>query len=154
MSTVTQTRAPKRRIEKIRNRLGFTITDSNASRVLHVAEDSKTLVRIIIDVYIQKIITTTADYHMVLQLAPGGTSVITPQIGQVLDEPAINLLLLEQSGAGFTLSAIDQAQRFHWQVDSKAMRKMKETDQIKLQTLSDVASAFTVTGHVTLFFKE
>ena len=148
------TRAPKRRIEKIRNRLNFTISDSQAHVQLHTAEDSKTRVRMIIVLEIQKAITATADYHMLIQLSPAGTAVLTPTISQALDVPAINNLLVEKSGRQITTAAVGENQIIVWDVDSKAMRKLKETDLIALTHIADVASSFSVTGNITLFFKE
>ncbi len=148
------TRAPKRRIEKVRNRLNFTATNSHENRVIHTAEDSKTLVRMIVRLEVQKAITAVADMHLLFQLAPGGIFTITPTISQVLDVPASNMLLTEASFRANVVTAIGEAPIIVYTLDSKAMRKLKENDTIMLSTLCDVASAFGVVGHVTLFFKE
>ncbi len=147
------TRAPKRRIEKIRNRLNFTVGDSEGSVTLHTAEDSKTLVRAIVYPQIQKIVTPVADMHIVMQHAQAGVRAITPTISQALDVPSANALLLEGSFRQVLTPTIDGA-LFVWEVDSKAMRKLKETDTIAMSYIADVASSFSITGHVTLFFKE
>ncbi len=108
----------------------------------------------IIVLEIQKAITATADYHMLIQLSPAGTAVLTPTISQALDVPAINNLLVEKSGRQITTTAVEHNQIIVWDVDSKAMRKLKETDLIALTHIADVASSFSVTGNITLFFKE
>ena len=153
MSTTT-TRAPKRRIEKIRNRINFTATDSATPIALHTAEDSKTLVRMIVDLEIQHAITAVADLHIVLQHAPAGVNIVTPTISQALDVPAVNNLLLEKSSRDLTRAALSDTQIIVWEVDSKAMRKLKEGDLITLSSITDVSAAFSITGHITLFFKE
>lgn len=153
MST-PQLRAPKRRIEKIRNRINTTISNSQADLTLHIAEDSKTLVRIIVALEIMAVTASIADYHMVIQKAPQGVLVVTPTISQALEVDAAKELLLEKSGRSFTHDATSDAVIVLWEADSRAMRKLVTGDKIFLNLLGDVASSFSVCGHITLFFKE
>ncbi len=148
------TRAPKRRIEKSRSRINFTITDTEGNLTLHTAEDSKTLVRTLVDLYLTKIVVGVSDAHIIMENAPAGQQVITPVVTQVLAVPAPTALIMEKSMFGQTVSEVGFNQTLHWSADSKGMRKMKEVDKIKLRYVSDVASSWNVTGHITQWFKE
>ncbi len=149
-------RAPKRRIERIRNILGFTPTDTLNERILHTAEDAKTLVRTIIDLYFVDATngTTLINLHAIIQLAQAGVVVLAPNVGQSLDKPAPIALITEKKIVSYNAASGNVATIIHWQADLKSMRKMKENDQINLSTIQNATSGFQVHGTVTLFFKE
>ena len=146
----------KRRIEKIRNMINDNITNSVSSLILHQAEDAKTLVRTILDLKLTRNDATAvaAAYHMVNSIRPAGTQVIVPSTTQALDVPASNMLIWEDAGTTNIETVVGDANILHIRVDTKGMRKMKENDQITLEHIASVASAFNLVGTVTLFFKE
>lgn len=156
MSVATVSRAPKRRIEKIRNRINLTMTASSANVVLHSAEDSKTLVRTIIDLMVMYVGTSASfqDWQMLIQRAEGNSATLGAIASQDLDKPATNALIWEVSGANFHRSDVGAEPYFRVQADIKGMRKMKETDSILLSHIASEASVFVVTGQITQFFKE
>lgn len=156
MSILPQTRAPKRRIEKVRNRINFTMTASTVNIVLHAAEDSKTLVRTIIDLVVLYVGTSASfqDWQMLIQRAEGGTSTIGAIAAQDLDKPASNALIWEHSGMSFHRSDVGSEVYYRVQADIKGMRKLKELDKILLTHISSEASVHVVTGQITQFFKE
>lgn len=149
-----QIRAPKRPIERVRNRINQTVSDSQANAVLFTADDPMTLVRMLVELTVHCGVVATADAHLIIAKAPNGQGVVTPTISQALDVNAPEELLAERSVAHATLSNIDQGPYWKWEVDSKAMRKMKTGDTILLSTLADVASSFLITGHITMWFKK
>ena len=146
----------KRRIEKVRNMINDVITNSQSNLVLHTAEDAKTLVRTIIDLKLVRIDdgAVTAIYHQIIQRAEAGTTIFNPSTTQFLDAPAATALIWEDAGVANIITAAGDMNVIHIQVDTKGMRKMKENDTIVLSHLATVASAFQVSGNITLFFKE
>ena len=149
-------RTPKRRIERIRNRINDTITTSVSEVILHTAEDAKTLVRTIFDITLVRIDDglVSAAYDMMLQRLEAGVTVNAPAIGASLDQPASLSLLWEHGGVTNIVTASGDMQVIRLFVDLASMRKMKENDTIEWAHVSDVANAFQAQGHVTLFFKE
>ena len=133
-----------------------TITNSQSNLVMHTAEDAKTLVRTIVDLKITRTDdgTVNATYHQVIQRAEAGTLIFNPTTSQFLDAPAANALVWEDAGTSNIVTAVGNMQILRIQLDSKGMRKMKENDTIVYSHIASVASAFQVSGTITLFFKE
>ena len=149
-------RAPKRRIESVRNILNTTITTSETAAVLHTAEDAQTLVRLILDLTITRLdaATSPAFYAIVIELEPGGVSVLNPSVTQILDNPKQINMIYEAVGHHDQTADNQQGIQIRRFVDLKSMRKLRESDTINFNTISDVASSFTLSGTVQLFFKE
>ena len=147
--------APKRRIERVRNKIDDSIISSESTLVLHTAEDAKTLVRTIIDLWITRDDATTGkgEWHMILQLAQRGTKVYTAVNTSILDGDASIGLLWESAGVTFMHTAAGESTSHHIQVDLKSMRKMSPQDDIQLVHISD-ANVLNLSGIITLFFKE
>ncbi len=146
----------KRRIERVRNVINDSITNTISELVLHTAEDAKTLVRTIIDLTLVRVddTTVTANYALMILVAEQGINVLNVSTAQQLDQPAPNALVWEQGGASNIITAAGDMNTIHIRVDTKGMRKMKENDTIELSHIATVAAAFEMQGNVTLFFKE
>jgi len=147
---------PKRRIERIRNRIDVLLTAGVVSIVLHAAEDAKTLVRTIINLSIVFInaAASEVDYGIMISRAEKSIVVITPSIAQVLDSPAPIALIWEDNGSLHQADATGPAATKYEKADIKGMRKLKEGDTIELSHLASAASVIRIVGTVTLFFKE
>lgn len=139
--------APKRRIEKVYSQVVNTVTNSTTSLVLHTAEDSKTLVRIIMDGVWTPI--TGGAFGWVVAIEPTGTSVISPGSGTQLDQDMSNLLLLKGC-AGFGTGV----ENLPVHIDSAGMRKLQTGDEIVFRHLADTATMATFSGTFILIFKE
>jgi len=153
---MSKTFKTKRRIEKIRNVINDSITNSISELVLHTAEDAKTLVRTIIDLSLVRVDdgAVTASWQMMIQAAQKGISVLTVSATQDLDAPAPIALVWEAGGTSNIITAVGDMQIHHIEVDTKGMRKLKEGDVIKLTHIATVSAAFEMQGTITLFFKE
>ena len=147
----------KRRIERRFSRVFVTaLGTTQDNRVLHTAEDSKTLVRTIIKLWVVCDIATAGQYRLdqLLSIAPGGVLVANPSISIALDQPERKQVLWREfplfdvrSDVGTILSLLLYA-------DLKSMRKMVEGDTIVLSSLATVDSSFEVSGIIVQFFKE
>ncbi len=150
------TRAPKRRIEKRRNRINLTIGSSSAHIVLHDAEDSKTLVRTIVKLYIlyAGAAGSVNDWHILIQRAEASVEIMAPIVTQALDQESPLALIWEESGNHFNKTSVGQYIPVVVQADLKGMRKLKKGDTISFSHVAGEDAVVTVTGHITLFFKE
>ena len=148
--------APKRRIERIRNRIDTLMTASLAAIILHAAEDAKTLVRTIIDLNFTFISATPGEteWGTMISRAENSQLVINPVVSQVLDNAAPIALIWENSGTLRMVDATGAAPRMDVFADIKGMRKMKENDTIEMTNIASTASVIRVVGTITLFFKE
>ena len=152
------TRAPKRRIERIKAIIVDASVDSAVETVvLHTAEDSKTLVRALGQILVSPIdtaMTAVNAMQAMLTVRPRSTSVANPSVLQVLDDP-----VPLQEIASWWLEVFmnnSQGQIFHDKVDfdTKAMRKLKEGDEIALAYRATVASDMRLRAIIYLWFKE
>ena len=148
--------APKRRIERIRNRINDLITSTASGLTLHTAEDAKTLVRTIIDLKVNVQIASAATfvYDMLMQLNPNGVTIFQPSVAQLLDDPLPINMIWEDSGSLNVETVVGDYNIIHIKADLKSQRKMKENDTLVLAHIANVANAFQLSGYVTLFFKE
>ncbi len=155
MST-QRARAPKRPVLRVRNVIDDTVTTTQSDLILHTATDPETLVRMIIKLTMILIDVTQVirEYHIVWQLAPGGNLITNPTTSQVLDADAPMTLLTEEAGGQNTETAVGSNPVEQIIADLKSMRKLKPGDTIVMSHISNVASAFTVKGIITLFFKQ
>ena len=149
-------RTPKRRVESFFSKINTTITTSATSNILHSAEDSKTLVRTIIQLFITRLDAALSPAFFNLQLIhePQGANIVTGAVAAALDSVKPTGLLWNFNGHADRESAIGETVAQRVEVDLKSMRKMKEGDTMVLQTIGDVASSFTISGSITQFFKE
>ncbi len=150
------TRAPKRQVLRINNRLDDTIANTVSNVILHTATDPETLVRTIIDLYVVAISATAVDheYHMMIERSPGGTKILNPFITQALDQDTPEALIWENSGVVTLETVVGFIMPIHVQADLRSMRKLKPGDTIVWSHIGNIASTFTVKGTITLFFKQ
>ena len=148
--------SPKRRIERIRNRVDLLMPSSATQIVLHTAEDAKTLVRTIVDLTMVFIAATAAeaDWNIMLLRAEKGIVVLNPATTQGLDSKAPIALIWENSDALKMLTEVGNVPTRRIQADIKGMRKLKETDTIELNNLASASTTLRLIGTVTMFFKE
>ena len=137
---------PKRRIEAITSKFTTSIQAAAGFETLHNAEDSKTLVRTIIDLVVTKTDGTAGSslFNLLLGHNPRGQVVISPSITQSLDQPKIKNQLWEHLGqmqAGTDASIF--VPTYNIFVDLKSMRKMQETDTITIGHLCTANDDFT-----------
>lgn len=152
----------KRRIEQITGTLNFTTGSSTTGKVLHAAEDSKTLVRVILNVRAHPLSYTSSgtiySSGWTLGVEPNSIVVVNPSIGESLDDVKPDQMLAQGivsytgSGAGTTDHHRDTQDIV---LDIKGMRKLKGGDEIVLRTLGEgVGSTHQFIGSYTLVFKE
>ncbi len=156
MKTISQ-KAPKRRIERTFTRLEQTLGTSVTATIIHTAEDTKTLVRTLIQltVFMSGDLATPIRGEIVLAVAPNGVTVVDePNTVQSLDN---NVPL--QEIARFPLLAThnatgDYVQTQFIDLDIKAMRKLKEEDQLQIRAIAASASSIRLFGIIYQWFKE
>ena len=156
----TKVRAPKRRIERVLNTIDVQVSDAVVIDILHTAEDTKTLVRILADLIAIPKDMASANATPVgismIQLEPSGVTIATPVVAEALDQdPALQEIMQFVYGC-LTMADPDGAvligQPIHF--DTKAQRKLKVGDEITLKSLSDTANSFRLFGVIYLWFKE
>jgi len=147
---------PKRRIERIRNRIDILLTAGIVNVVLHAAEDAKTLVRTIVRLSMVHVSGTAVEsgYNIMIHRAEQSAAVINPGIAQTLDFPAPNALIWEDSSTLDQVDATGPSTRKEIREDLKGMRKLKENDTIELAHIAGTVSILRLVGTITLFFKE
>ncbi len=148
--------APKRRIERIRNRIDILVGNSEGQVDLHTAEDAKTLVRTIIDIHIVKVDGAAAesDWYFSIQRAEQSVRISAVSVSQFLDNTAAIAIIWDHAGTHDIISAVGRAPSTTVFRDLKSMRKMKENDTIEFSHIASVNAAIRVVGMITLFFKE
>lgn len=102
---------------------------------------------------------TLERYKAVLQLRSAGVTIITPAIGQSLDDDSPTQRLASKGAVlSSSLDGTDGTGSFliaKWKFDIKAMRKMKAGDRITLSEITDSSgSNVVVVGDIDLWFKE
>ncbi len=142
---------PKRRIEKIVCRINSVIDPTRDELILHDAEDTKTLVRMMMDLYFTPTTTGTTVFSIAVGVKPFGTTVVDAVTAESLDTtPAEQELYRMLSSVEGTAGDKDHRE-IH--VDSKAMRKLKVGDDIALSRQS-VGNTVAIRGNIYLWFKE
>ena len=122
---VTRQRGPKRSIEKRASRLDISVGNSISAITLHAPSDPKTLVRTIIKlnaIFDSDVANVAVDLDLLLHVAPNGTDVVTPIVGQSLDQDeSIHALWRDGSGS-FNSDATGAALTQRIEADLKSMR--------------------------------
>lgn len=146
----TKYRYPKRRIERVSNRINHQLTNAATTSILHTCEDRKTLVRAIITLYTFRITGVQTAWNYVLHRLPRGQSVGSPSVSESLDNDVVKEQIwdISQGQFGTALEVIET------HVDLKSMRKMDPGDTLVLKDTCSVAAGAHVYGQITLFFKE
>ena len=151
----------KRRTERIKSHLNISPSGSQATKVLHEADDFETLYRIMGSLYLwPNSAAVAANAQMlckcVLAIFPNGTNVQdTLVFSEVLDTDVPLQYIAE-----FDLEAtIDGSKRKQfgtkWDFDIKAMRKMNKDDQVVLIFLGEATDYnFFLRGPINLWFKQ
>jgi len=151
----------KRRIERVLLTVQTATTTSVLNNTLHACEDSKTLIRILIDGYWVHALPTVAGsvqarWH--IQVAPSGVNVFDPADSELLDQPVpvqfiasgtIKFMAAVSSAVGIANPASIPLYR-----DIKAMRKLAEADNIVFSLIADGSSEIFFYGDFHLWFKE
>lgn len=154
--------SPKRRVERVRADVNHNIATSANDLDLHVCEDAKTLVRIKANLQVvqrSNFSTQESQLHsIVIGVNPGGNKLITPSYGQALDQDTLDQELIKINGAIIGRSASDPGtgeQIARYEIDSKAMRKLKAGDTIGLSDIVDTQTGLSgLIGNVYMWFKE
>ena len=149
---------PKRRVERVFSRIIDTgVSDTAESVVLHTCEDAKTLVRAMGVLRVSPIdtaMTTTVYLEAVLNVAPGATTVVTAGDTQSLDEdpPLQHIGTWVAEAMQNDTNGILVTDKIEF--DTKAMRKLKAGDTVKLGYIASTANDLRLRGIVYLWFKE
>ena len=150
-------RAPKRRIERRRTTIRGAILNTASNDDLHVAEDSKTLVRIHADLSTFRVSAATAQsnrFAFAIHIAPQAASVISLTVNEEKDQD-IALQEIARFMSGDTLKTlVGQYRPIRWQIDTKAMRKMAKGDVLRLTHIADDSSEYEFVGQISTWFKE
>lgn len=140
--------APKRRIERVNNRINHLITNATTNTIMHTCEDRKTLVRAIIQ--LDTAMIAPCDYTVLIQRAPRGITVAVPATAEALDSNMTKEQVWEYTSS-FVAGVTSHVQVL---VDLKSMRKLDPGDTVVMRDISNVPNSVQLTGTVTLFFKE
>lgn len=143
-------RAPRRRIEKVWSRFQESMTTTIAETDLHTCEDTKTLVRMLLDLQIVNSGDVDSNYDINISVAPKATTIAGCSTSESLDNDSSKHTLWRFRGRFKAES--DEPVTLH--VDSKAMRKLQTGDKLILQTKSDGAGGPILVGYSTFWFKE
>ena len=156
MSKVFKT-GTKRRIERFMSIIRTVPSTTEGNLDLHVAEDSKTLVRCMLSLKVFRVAASTAGVSartgMLVHVRPKGVSVYAASITSTLDVPTGREEIARWITADTIKTAVGQYVSHVWEMDTKAMRKLAENDKITLSTLGS-NSEHEVIGVVYLWFKE
>ena len=164
-----RTRAPRRRIERIATQVvQNSVPTAGKTIVIHNAEDTKTLIRVLLDIsfaYLANEVNDRRDsVDLVLHVAPAGVSVASAVLAAVADRVVplqeiarwtFTVMCLRNFAAtGGTDSQIWQnVPRIH--ADISAMRKMKETDELRLGVIAGTNdNEVKMDGNIYAWFKE
>lgn len=117
--------------------------------ILHAAEDSKTLVRTIMQLSANHVGVVEQPLGIMLEHQPNGVQVYGLSTTEVLDDPKGREFMFQEnkvcSVEGDTLEFF---------IDSSGMRKLSTGDRIVLKDKTSLNDAYTLNGVITLFFKE
>ncbi len=143
----------KRRIERIRTTVGHNANLAEGTIQLHIAEDAKTLVRIVLQLYLKQMLAD-AQVCMLLHKRPQGVAVVNAALGELGDQdtPVEEIWRYKWSGG---LNAPASGIGSHLiTLDTKAMRKMKPLDEIVLSELGTANNCAAMHGVIYMWFKE
>ncbi len=149
----------KRRIERVSSSEHSIGSTSQVDKVLHVADDPKTLVRTLIQIGL--FVRSTIDIDVedvvswIIHKRPAGTAVAAPTLSARVDQP----VPLEEIMRGFlyanqntTLNNVVSSQMVTF--DTKAQRKMKKADEIVFSFIGLEASQTRMPWQIYNWFKE
>ena len=134
-----------------------TVDVSQSSLTLHTCEDSKTLIRAMGNFRLTPINDGIEIGQLTLGIAPGTVDVSGASAGsQSLDSPVALQEILRMPFHGHRDETSGQVQYMgdSVQFDSKAQRKLKEGDLVRLYHDGITGSILTISGIVYLWFKE
>ncbi len=156
--TVKPQIVPKRRIERVRSTINTVIGTGTTEKILHAAEDTKTLVRTLIQLTFSPVSATDENIEVACMYSvhPKSIGIVGPSVSESLDNP-VPLQEITQFNFAWnkhlTTSGAMQG-NFRWDADIKAMRKLKELDELVLAFTADVDTSFNVNGTIYQWFKE
>ena len=157
--SVKVSRAPKRRIERFRTRMKVDITTTDSAQVLHLAEDAKTLIRILVDIVVRANQSGAADYYgeIYIGIEPAQTQIGAPSITADSDQPVPLQEILRIPLQYRVLTTNGDLEYMYGRAiykDTKAMRKLKEGDRVIIRHLASSATCFEIFGNIYTWFKE
>ena len=148
----------KRRVERFGSTIYVnTVGTSAGALALHTAEDAKTLIRTYarIKAFITGDIALPIRGEGVISVAPAGTTVAdNPTTSQSLDNARPMQELVRFPFVATHNATGDYVQVDTIEIDTKAMRKLKQGDVIRLSHIASTANAIQLYGTVDLWFKE
>ena len=158
MSKKGFTRAPKRRVERFFNLIRQVPSTGTTHHVLHTAEDSKTLVRMLIALCVYRTAGASAGFTArtgaLIHIRPQGVAIYGPSIVSITDQ----IVGREEIARFFCGDTLKTAIGFYppvlWEADIKAMRKLKENDEIVFSSIADDSGESEINGTIYLWFKE
>ncbi len=138
---------PKRKIEKQRSSSTEISTTSVLTNTVFTADDAVTLVRSILTVSAMPRGSQDVDIENVTQfllhILPGGTSVLSPTVAEVLDANVSRNEIIRDHVYAFQNAVVQAGGGSKVTIDSKGMRKLDKGDKIgfdhtSLETLSRI----------------
>ncbi len=144
----------KRRIERIGSQINAVANLAQVNKTLHAAEDAKTLVRTVIDLYCQPR-GVERTLGLLVSHWPNAVEVVIPSIAESLDVP----IPMEEIWRTLICGALNEAQEanqaaIHIFVDTKAMRKLKPLGELTLSFIASADNGWTIRGNIYQWFKE
>ena len=165
-----RSRAPRRRIERIATQVvQNSMPTAGKNIVIHNAEDTKTLVRTLLDLTFRYQVSNVNDrfdtVDLVLHIRPANKEVAIANLNASSDRVVpiqeiarwtVSVICLKGSLSGTTSTETqvynDKAVVF---ADISAMRKMKETDNLVLGVIASTNdNEVKMDGHIYAWFKE
>ena len=149
----------KRSVYRVRNDMAVTaIGTSSGSNIMYTADEDVTLVRVRghFTAYDATTVTGQFLFEWLLSIWPRGQSVaadptttLNTAQDAVPDEELLRqrgVISKQTNGAGHMT--------YEWEFDSKAMRKLRKDDEIRLSRICNSASSVGFVGTIYLWFKE
>ena len=133
------------------------MTTSALHRILHTAEDAETLTRTIIDArfFITGDLATPVRAETVLSVWPRGQQVaLDPTTSTALDQDVPTQEILRFPAIATHNATGDYVQVDSYHIDTKAMRKLKEGDEVVLSFKASSSSAIQILAVINQWFKQ
>ena len=152
-------RGTKRRIERVTSFISErVIGDVDGGLTLHEAEDSKTLIRIKVDMVIVGRSAGTAyrTHNLRLAVGPRGINVLDELVigTDQLDNPCPYEEIASHDGVVIWDTDNNMWASDRWDIDTKGMRKLKVGDKLLLRYIGNTASGQEMNGTIYMWFKE
>ena len=97
---------------------------------------------------------TPREVGLLLSVHPQSVPISTARVTQILDTPVGKTEIARYNTAINLETAVGLVSGVSWKMDTKAMRKLSENDEIVISHIAIANNEFELHGYVYLWFKE